>query len=106
MFDRVSQVAEALATDMSRRRFLGSFGRWAGATALAMAGVLTTAGSARAANQNTCCVYGVFDLNGGSCSCTACVPLGTSCPSVPSSCPPFSVFLRSSTVHGCGNCKC
>jgi hypothetical protein len=107
MFDRVSQVAEALATDMSRRRFLGSFGRWAGATALAMAGVLTTAGSARAANQNTCCRYGLITLGGDQCKCTACVPLGTSCPSVPSSCPSFSQLLpSSSTVRGCGDCKC
>ncbi len=50
MFEQTSRLAEKLATGVSRRGFLGSVGRWAGATALAMAGVLTTAGSARANN--------------------------------------------------------
>jgi hypothetical protein len=55
MFDRVSVAAERLASNVSRRHFLGSLGRWAGATALAMAGVLSTAGSARAVRGH--CYY-------------------------------------------------
>jgi hypothetical protein len=43
MFDKVSQVAEKLASNVSRRHFIGSLGRWAGATALAMAAVLSMA---------------------------------------------------------------
>jgi hypothetical protein len=57
-FERVSQVGETLATGMSRRGFLGSLGRWAGATALAMAGVLTTTGFARAGGRRWCCECG------------------------------------------------
>ncbi len=59
MFDNIGRVAEQVATSVSRRRFLGSLGRWAGATALGVAGVLTTTGSARAgSNKVVCCVYG------------------------------------------------
>jgi hypothetical protein len=48
MFDRFSEAVEKLATGVSRRRFLGSLGRFAGATALGMAGVLVFGGTARA----------------------------------------------------------
>ena len=57
MFDKVSQAAEKLATDMSRRSFVGSLGRWAGATALGLAGVLTAARAARVGGRYTCCGY-------------------------------------------------
>src|SRR5258708_7882722 len=56
MFEKTSRIAEKLATEVSRRGFLGSFGRWAGATALGLAGVLTTVGAARA-DSVTCCYY-------------------------------------------------
>jgi hypothetical protein len=55
MFERVSQITARLATGISRRSFLGSFGGWAAATALALGGVLTAAGTAREGNGKTCC---------------------------------------------------
>jgi hypothetical protein len=57
MFEKTSRLAEKLATSVSRRAFLGSLGRWAGATALAVAGVLTAHGLARADHGNAirCC---------------------------------------------------
>jgi hypothetical protein len=55
MFDKMSQAAEKLATALSRRSFVGSLGRWAGATALGLAGVLTTATTAHAAPTAACC---------------------------------------------------
>ncbi len=58
MFEKTSKLAEKVASSLSRRHFLGSVGRWAGATALAMAGVLTNAGTARAGSK-TCCSYGL-----------------------------------------------
>jgi hypothetical protein len=96
MFETTSRIAEKLATGVSRRVFLGSLGRCAGATALGLAGVLTTVGTARA-NLKICCkccdLYGTcYDYN--------CVALG-------SACPPCSagLFLSQSTVAGCGDCK-
>ena len=99
MFDRLSQVAEALATGVSRRGFVGSIGRWAGATALAMAGVLTAANQARAGAGKTCCIWA--SLSG--CLCTACVPLGSPCP--PSPCGTL-ISPSTRTVHDCGACRC
>lgn len=53
MFETTSRLAEKVAMSVSRRQFLGSLGRWAGATALAMGGLLTTVGTARAGDL--CC---------------------------------------------------
>src|SRR6516162_6995144 len=74
MFDKISDAAEKVAANVSRRHFLDSLGRWAGATALAMAGVLTTTAGAGAGSGNkTCCFYS--SLAGG-CSGAVCLPLG------------------------------
>ena len=105
MFERVSQAAEALATGMSRRGFLGSFGRWAGATAVAVAGVLTTAGIARAGSKYTCCRYYQGGIDGSYCCGTACVPLGAPCPPPnPLSC--GGAGMTSFTAHNCQKCVC
>jgi hypothetical protein len=106
MFDRVGDLAEKVATRVSRRHFLGSFGRWAGATALAMAGMLTTAGTARAGAKYKCCTYyNSFGIPNDRCG-FACVPLGASCPPAPSSCPPNGpISVSSREVNSCGNCK-
>jgi hypothetical protein len=100
MFERVSQVAEALATGMSRRGFLGSFGRWAGATALAMAGVLTTAGTARAGGKYTCCKYYGY-LDGYFYCGSACVANGTPCPPPSGGCSSTTII----TVENCNKCS-
>src|SRR5262249_26876141 len=57
MFEKTSKLAEELATSVSRRGFLGSLGRWAGATSLGLAGVLSWPGSARADGGHKCCFY-------------------------------------------------
>jgi hypothetical protein len=100
MFEHVSQVAEALATGMSRRGFFGSVGRWAGAAALAVAGVLIGPGTARAGSERTCCKYYGYQVG---CCGTDCVKIGESCP--PSLGP--NCFLSSSyTVGNCRQCRC
>jgi hypothetical protein len=71
MFETTSRLAEKMAIGVSRRGFLGSLGRWAGATALAMAGVLTTADTARAGDL--CCMRLYIDQFGNKhfCKCKA-----------------------------------
>ena len=102
MFDKVSEAAERLAVHVSRHAFLGSVGRWAGATALAMAGVLTTARNARADASKTCCVYSSLTTY---CGCGwVCVKAGTPCPPPPMGCPSFGV--SSYSVTACAGCKC
>jgi hypothetical protein len=58
MFEKTGRLAEKLAISVSRRGFLSSVGRWAGATALAVAGVLTAPGSAQAGRGTAirCCL--------------------------------------------------
>ncbi len=58
MFDNIGRVAEKVATSISRRRFLGTVGRWAVATAVGLAGMLTSTGTARSNESKKCCLYG------------------------------------------------
>jgi hypothetical protein len=98
MFGKISDAAEKLATSVSRRHFLGSLGRWAGATALAMAGALTTAGTSRAGVGKTCCFY--FPLYGGKCLGAKCVDAGQPCPII------SGLGVSSVPISSCGQCKC
>jgi hypothetical protein len=97
MFERVSEVAEGLATGMSRRSFLGSFGSWAGATALAMAGVLNVISSAQAGSGNKTC-----------CQCCGFVSVITGCVNPSDPCPPCpgGSFPCNFAVTGCGGREC
>src|SRR5712692_8626616 len=102
MFEKTSKLAEKVASNLSRRHFLGSVGRWAGATALAMAGVLATAGSARAGSK-TCCTYGhtvllIYPPVTYVCD-VICVPAGSPCPTTPpKGCSSTDYFLGSYSV--------
>ncbi len=59
MFDKVSQVAEKLATNVSRRAFLGRLGQGALVLAGAMAAMLAFPRLGQAAKDNAyCCYYG------------------------------------------------
>jgi hypothetical protein len=51
MFERVGRLAEATATNVSRRAFLGKFGRGAAAAAGIVAGLLVTSADVRADPQ-------------------------------------------------------
>ncbi len=113
MFEKTSKLAEKVASSLSRRHFLGSVGRWAGATALAMAGVLTNAGTARAGSK-TCCSYGHIDygiITDPTPPTTVvcgliCLPTGTPCPTTPpSGCSSIDSLLDSYSVGSCGDCK-
>jgi hypothetical protein len=55
MFDKFSDAAEKLASSVSRRHFLGSIGRWAGAAALGVAGFLVPVTNAQAGNLGPAC---------------------------------------------------
>jgi len=105
MFENTSKLAEKVASNLSRRHFLGTVGQWAGATALAMAGVVTTAGMARAASK-TCCTYGLsFGIAFQVCG-VICVPGGSPCPTTPpKGCPSTDYLLYSTSVQGCASCK-
>jgi hypothetical protein len=111
MFEKTSRFAEKLATGASRRGFLGSVGRWAGATALGLAGVLTTVGTARAADNKTCCTYGHFGgLPDGTrvfFTCAViCVPAGSGCPTTPpNGCSSTDNLFYSASVQSCAHCN-
>jgi hypothetical protein len=101
MFEKTSQLAEKVATSVSRRNFIGSLGRWAGATTLAMAGVVTVTGRAHAGTQVQCCFYG----------CSNCTSVST-CISVSDTCPSFiglptggCTLEGSSLVNDCKKCN-
>ena len=110
MFEKTSKLAEKVASSLSRRHFLGSVGRWAGATALAMAGVVATSGTARAGSK-TCCRYGHIILPPTGPAVTVscgviCVPAGSPCPTTPpKGCSSTDYFLGSYSVASCGDCK-
>jgi hypothetical protein len=110
MFEKTSKLAEKVASSLSRRHFLGSLGRWAGATALAMAGVLTYAGTARAGSK-TCCSYGHVIIPPIGPDTTVfcgliCLPAGSPCPTTPpSGCSSIDSLLDSYSVGSCGDCK-
>ena len=57
MFEKVSQIAEQAATNVSRRRFLKGLSRLAAGVSLALGGLV--AGTARAGRPGAkvCCVY-------------------------------------------------
>jgi len=69
MFDKLSQAAEQLATNVSRRQFLGRFGAGALALATALGGLLALTGEAQAA---TVCGPGSISYCRGR-------PVGSSC---------------------------
>jgi len=101
MFEKTSSLAEKLVTNVSRRRFLDSLGRWAGATALGVAGLLIAGGKVRAAGGVTCCIYVGEQQPKNVVLKAVCVPLGTPCP------PPTGGFHfgLSTTVADCSLCK-
>ena len=55
MFDKLSQIAERTATNVSRRQFLGRLGSGAMAAAAAVAGLLALSDVAKAAPSGTLC---------------------------------------------------
>jgi len=100
MFDTISDAAEKLASKVSRRDFFGSLGRWAGASALALAGVLATAGTGRAGGNYICCYYG-FYVPGGSWIWRAFLCIGSQerCPSS------YMGYTRYGHAAAVGNCR-
>jgi hypothetical protein len=73
MFDKVSQAAEKLATNVSRRAFLGRLGQSALAVAGVVGGMLAFGGTARAGNL---CPRGSYYCN----PCKQCLFGGLGCP--------------------------
>src|SRR5262249_12008808 len=86
MFDRVGDLAEKVAINVSRRDFLG----WAGKSAVALAGMLA-AGGITAADQSGC----------GS---VAGVPAGTPCPAGTKPCGGVFGFTSCIPANGCKCC--
>jgi hypothetical protein len=113
MFEKTRKLAEQVATNVSRRGFLGSLGRWAATAALGVAGVLTASATARASDGNLCCYYG-----GGCCGAGAearcnthggfrfCIvtqaPASQGCPPTYSDC----TLAASLKQNGDGKCPC
>jgi hypothetical protein len=55
MFDRVSEAAEKLATNISRRAFMGRLGKGALGLAAVLGGIVALPGQAEA-GSNKCCI--------------------------------------------------
>lgn len=80
MFEKVSQVAEKAAANVSRRQFLGRFGRTAAGAAAALGGILALSGVAEGkrptpalcniASGSFCIGHHVGDPCGGKGKCT------------------------------------
>ena len=95
MFEKIGRLAERAATgvSVSRRDFFGSLGRWAGAAALGVAGLLASGKEAQAGQgAANCCLY--------------------SCPGGPyqvckgaAPCPPTLGACRLGRATGVINCK-
>lgn len=68
MFEKVSQVAEQVATSVSRRGFLGKFGRGAMTLAASVGGLLALPGDAEAAGGARCCGSGRCSKPHGHCT--------------------------------------
>ena len=58
MFEKVFDIAERAATNVSRRQFLGGFGRGAMTAAAGLGGLLVLAGNARAGKKIRICPAG------------------------------------------------
>ena len=95
MFDRVSEAAEKLATNVSRRAFMGRLGRAALAVSGALVGVLAIPTPLQAGNPRYCCIYGNPCHGGGALLCAS--------PSCPSTYQGFSLSQRI-TVQTCPDC--
>ena len=80
MFEKLMQAAERTATGVSRRGFLGRFGRAAAVTAAAVAGVAAAAGEAQAGGGNGC-PQGTHRVNcpHGGRTTSICCPPGKQC---------------------------
>jgi hypothetical protein len=70
MFDKVGQIAERMATNVSRRAFMGRLGKGALAVAGAMGAMLAFPGLVQAGRTNCFCVNGgsficQYSCNGG-----------------------------------------
>ncbi len=75
MFDKISDAAEKLASKVSRRHFFGALGRWAGAAALGVAGLLGSAKQAEGGDRRYyCCFYYNYIYTCVKCTTVACPP--------------------------------
>jgi hypothetical protein len=74
MFDRVGDLAQRVATSVSRRAFLGRLGQGALGLAAAIGGVLAVPGEAHAAGQ--WCVFYAYGYGG----CWYYTPVKGTCP--------------------------
>jgi hypothetical protein len=81
MFDRVSQAAEKLATNVSRREFMGGLGKGALALAGAMGGMLAFPRLVQARQAYYCGCGGEF--GDGGIACTYSCPDGSTLTSPP-----------------------
>jgi len=72
MFEKVSQLAEQAATNVSRREFLGGVGRSALVVAAAAGGMLALPAAARAARRSRLCSANSYGQCAG-------LPEGSSC---------------------------
>lgn len=71
MFDKIGQAAEKMAIGVSRRAFLGRFGRMAAVAAGVVGGLLTTRNADAAPTTWCCLVPGTY---GSSCYPGKCQP--------------------------------
>ncbi len=92
MFDKISDAAEKVATNVSRRAFLGRLGQGALGLASVIGGVLAFPVKAEASHL-TCCL----ECLGGPCTRAVCVATGAACP---------TGFVAVGNVGSCNQCTC
>ena len=104
MFEKVSQIAEQMVTNVSRRQFLGWLGQGALAAAGLLAGVLAFPRAAQAAGSARCCQYRCSGLGSHS-TVRLCRSDGSPCAPGSSSLDGFCRLTSDRLVSDCTKCR-
>jgi hypothetical protein len=103
MLERISNLAETMATNMARRAFFGRVGQGALTVTGLLGGFLLMPAHASAGNAFNCCVYECPPVGIGSPPTYSTICGTTSCP--PSIHQGACLLVRQSVVHNCNSCR-
>lgn len=80
MFEKLGQVAEKVATGVSRRRFFGRMAKWATGAAVGIAGLMTAGNALAQSSRRRCCYYYTPNASGPVFCGIRCIPAQKGCP--------------------------